>query len=334
MKKFKALLIIFLLIFLFGISGCGEKPAEKKPLKIAITTWAPFGDAYIAQEKDIFKKNNVEVELVFKKSSPETLDIFANGEVDAILHSYGSIFLFRSRGAESRVVYVMDYSISADAIVGQPELKSLSELDGKTVSVEEFNSFSHFFVQNALLKAGLEEGKVKFKNVPADEVVKALDEKKIDAGHVWEPEVTRAKKKGYKVLAQAGDQPGIVTDVLFFSKKAIDERSDEIQAIVKSLVEAREYVKKNRDESIKIMADKMEMTTEETIAGFEGSHLPDLQENLEIITDTGSSTTSRPSLFYTGTKMVDFYKKQGQLSKIPDVKDFIEAKFIKALSNK
>ncbi|MBF0406412.1 MAG: ABC transporter substrate-binding protein [Candidatus Riflebacteria bacterium] len=336
MKKMLSLLIIF--VILIGFIGCGEKTVgktvEKKPLKIAITVWAPFAHAFIAQDKGIFRKNNVDVELIFKKSSPETLDLFVNGEVDGIFHSFGTIILFRSKGAEAKVVYVTNYSVSGDAIVGQPNLNSLSELDGKTVSVEEFNSFSHFFVQNALLKAGVEEGKVKFKNVPADAVVKALDEKQVDAGHVWDPEVSRATKKGYKVLAEAGDQPGIVTDVLFFSKKALDERSAEIQGVVKSLIEARNYVDNNREESIKLMAPKMEMTVEEVVSGLEGSHLIDLHENLEIMTETATPTAGKPSLFYTATKMVDFYLKHGQLSQAPDVRDFMEAKFIKELINK
>ncbi|MBF0546373.1 MAG: ABC transporter substrate-binding protein [Candidatus Riflebacteria bacterium] len=334
MKKMSCSIIIGLLICLLGMPGCGDKVVEKKPIKIAINVWPGYAHVFLAQEKGLFKKNNVDVELVLKKSTPESLEMFTNGDADACFDVFANLISLNSKGIRAKVVYITDYSISGDVIIGRPEINSVSELGGKAVAIEGFNTFSHIFVLGSLIKAGVKEAQVKFENIPAHDVLKALEEKRIDAGHTWEPEKSQALKKGYKILAQAGDNPGIITDVLFFSNKAIKERSEEIQAIVKSLFEAQDELTKNKDESLKIMASKMEMTVEEMASGLEGAKITGLQENREMMAKTTSSTPNKPSLFSTGPMIIDFYLKRGQLSKILEIEEFVEPKFLKDLDNK
>ena len=70
-------------------------------------------------------------------------------------------------------------------------------------------------------------------------------------------------------MAKAGDFPGLITDVLVFTPTLIKERPDEIRAIVKSLFEAQDYLKNNRDEAVTIMAGKMGMSRKEMTVGLE-----------------------------------------------------------------
>ncbi|MBF0409041.1 MAG: ABC transporter substrate-binding protein [Candidatus Riflebacteria bacterium] len=339
------MLVFVLAVCLTGIGGCGQNPVEKKAVKIAINVWPGYAHAFLAQEKGFYKKNNVDVELILKTSPQESQELFINGEVDGVFDSMGSIVQFASKNVKASIIYIADYSIDGDVIIGRPEIQSLAELDGKTVSVEGFNSFSHVFVLNSIISAGLEEGRVKFENIPALDVLEALDAKKIDAGHTWEPEKSQALKKGYKVLARAGDTPGIITDVLFLKNKVIAERSEDVQAIVKSLVEAQDDQKKNREESLKIMASKMNMSVEEMASGLDGVCSTGLNDNLAMMTEkmpsatvasasATASTTAGPSLFTAGSLVVDFYLNRGQLTQKIEMSDIVEPKFIKNLAGK
>ncbi|MBF0477946.1 MAG: ABC transporter substrate-binding protein [Candidatus Omnitrophica bacterium] len=326
MRRIKSLYIFCLIMCIFTFAGCTNKSASKKPIKISLNVWPGYAIAYLAQEKGIFKKNNVAVELVLKESTAESLALFTDGDADGCLDIFMDAIMINAKGIPAIIVSLIDYSTSGDVIIGRPEIQSLSELKGKTVSFEGVNTFSHIFVVNALEKAGVEEDDLKFENINAHDVLSALDEKRIDAGHTWEPTKSRALKKGYKILAKAGDYPGMITDVLLFTPTMIKERPEDIQAIIKSLFEAQDYLNSHKEESILIMADKMKMSKEEMIAGLEGLYQLDLKENMTLL------TTKITTLDAAGKLIMEFYLNHGQLSKIIDIKNIVERKFIVELS--
>jgi len=327
MQIIKCLFIIGLSVCILALTGCESKPAQKEPIKISINAWPGYAHAYIAQEKGFFKKNNVEVELILKESTPESLRLFTDGDVEGCFDIFADIIMINARGIPAKIVCIADFSDGGDVIIGKPEIQSLAGLKGKTVSFEGINTFSHIFVLNALEKAGVHEYDVRFEDINASDVLAALEEKRIDAGHTWEPTKSRALEKGYKILAKAGDYPCIITDVLIFTPKLIEERPDEIRAIVKSLFEARDYLNDHQDEALTIMADKMGMSKEEMAVGIKGVYQPNLRENLKLLAATSS-------LYITGEGIIDFYIKRGQLSHAMDIKDIIEPKFIADLANK
>lgn len=330
MRKIAALFLFIALTL--AATGCAKQAVkERPPIKIAINQWAGYAHAFLAQEKGFFKKNGVNVELLFKKTTPDSMELFTSGEVSGCFDTIADIVLINSRGISAKVVCVLDYSGGGDVIIARPEIKSLSGLKDKTVSFEGVNTFSHLFVLKSLEKAALSEADLRFADINASGVLQALKDGRIDAGHTWEPTKSQALKEGYRILADAGDIPGIIIDVLAFNTEIIQERPDDIKRIIKSLFEARDYLKKDPVESIKIMARKMDMTEEEMKIGLEGIDQPDLKENLSLTTTT-TTTTTIPSLYITAKMIIDFYLSRGQLSVIPEPGDIIEPKFIKELN--
>jgi NitT/TauT family transport system substrate-binding protein len=183
------------------------------------------------------------------------------------------------------------------------------------------------FVLTALEKAGVKESEIQIENVPAQDVLTALEQGRIAAGHTWEPTKSSALAKGYKQLGKAGDIPGIITDALVFNDKIIKERPDDMQAIVKSLVEAKKFSDENPEEAIKIMAEKEEMSEEEIKSGINGAHQLNLDENIAAMKESEETT----SLYSSGRIIVDFYINRGQLSSKPDFNEIIEPKFVNNL---
>ncbi len=122
----------------------------------------------------------------------------------------------------------------------------MAEVQGKKIGVQGINSFSHLFILKALEKAGLNEGDVEFVDVPAQNVTRALEKGEIITGHTYEPYTSEALKKGYKILFTAGSIPGIINTVLAFRSDVVEQRPQEIQEIVKSLIEAEDYYTSNK----------------------------------------------------------------------------------------
>jgi len=322
-------LVVFI-IPLFLFSGCGQKKIEdKKPIKIAINVWPGYATAFLAQEKGFFKQNGVEVELILKKSTPESLQLYIEGKVDGCFDVLPDVIMLSSQGIEAKVVSIIDYSETGDVIIASAGINSLSDLRGKIISYERTNSFSHFFVLSLLQKEGFSETDFKFADVNAHDVLSALKKGEIDAGHTWEPTTSESIKEGYKVLAKAGDIPGVIIDVLIFNPTIIQERPRQIRAIIKSLFEARDYLKGHPEESIKIMAEKEGMSVEEMGSGIKGIYIPDLKAELYLLTTT---TTTEPTIFTMIKEINDFYLQRGQMSRIVEAENIIDSRFIKELS--
>lgn len=309
--------------------GCA-KVSERKPIKISINVWPGYAYAFIAQEKGFFVKNGVDVELVLKQNNAESVQLYKNGEVDGFFDVFTDVIIINSEGIPTKVVYVTDYSISTDVIIARPEIQSASDLKGKTVSFEDINTFSHLFVLKVLDKAGIEETDVFFKIVSPMDVLNAMEKRHIDAGHTWEPITSRALQKGYKIIARAGDIPGVITDVLAFHAHLIQERPDDIQRIVKSLLEARNFLDSNRAEALEIMARTEGITREETESGIRGVYLLNLNENINTMKDSKEAA----SLYRSFDTITEFYFRSGQLSEKPDFETVVEPKFVEAVEDK
>jgi NitT/TauT family transport system substrate-binding protein len=331
--RMRGVLGLLALILVFGLlsEGCTPKKAkEKTPIKIAINVWPGYAHAFIAQEKGIFRKNNVNVELVLKKDITESTQLFLDNEVDGFFNVFPDIIMMNAQGIHAKVVYVADYSDTGDVIIGKPKFRFLADLKGRKVSFEGINTFSHIFVLKSLEKVGLKESEVQFGNIPAMDVLNSLEKGTIDAGHTWEPITSQALQKGFKILAKAGDIPGIITDVLAFNAKVVKERPDDIQEIVKSILEARDFIYSNRDEALEIMSRAEGMSKEEMGKGIDGVRQLDLKENIKEM----QKSEEMISLYGSAKMIVDFYLSRGQLSQIPDLDEIIEPKFVMQLGEK
>lgn len=300
------------------------RAAEKKPIKIAVNTWPGNIHVFLAREKEFFRKNNVDVELVHIIEHIDSQELFLNGDVDGIFQCLTDTIIQNAQ-ISSKVVYMIDYSSTGDVIIGNVD--TLSDLKGKTVAIEGVNSFSHIFVLNALENAGLSEHEINFKIVPAHHILEALDKSIIDAGHTWEPTKSDAIEKGYNVLGSAGDNLGIISDILVFRSKIIEERPEDILAIVKSLVEAQVYRDANWTESIKIMAKAVNISYEDMESGVLGTRQLDLQGNIKAMKESDDPL----SLYVSGRYIVDFYMKRGQLPKVTDLDEIIYPVFVNQL---
>jgi len=302
------------------------KVSEDKTIRIAINEWPGYAHAFLAQEKGFFEKNDVNVELVFDRDYTTSQQRFIDGEVDGVFEVLPDTMFRNTIGLPSKVVYLMDYSVSGDVIVGS--VNSIEELRGQTIGVEGVNTFSHIFALKVIESHGMTEADISFEVVLAQDVVEKIDDGTIQAGHTWEPAKSKAVEKGYNILANAGDFPYLVTDVLVFSEQTIDEYPDHITKIIQSMFEAQEYQKSNPDESLRIMAEAENVSVESMAAGLEGVFVTDFYENTKIM-----NPSSDPTLKNIIDEIGEFYFDRGQIAYKPEFNEIIEPRFVNELNS-
>lgn len=303
--------------------------AAGEPIKMGVKVWAPDFFSYLAQEKGFFQKNNVNVELTLVQDYQEILSKYFEGEFDGMIPVYSDAIYQNTQGMNSRVVYAMDFSNTGDVIIGAKNNFTDADLKGKKISVEGINTFSHLFVLKALQEIGLTEGDVEIVNIPVQNVTLEMEKGTIVAGHIYQPYLTEALNKGYKVIFTAGTIPGIITDVISFRSNIIDERPRDVQAVIKSIIEAQRYYLNNKEDALKIMSMKSGIGEQEIREGLAGVTLPSLEENFNNSMNSKSNDSS--SLYVSGKYISEFFLERGQISDFPDFNEILDPQFVVSL---
>lgn len=318
MKKF---LLIILSVTL--LTNCAEPPPPAKPIRLSIQTiWPSYGIAFIAQEKGLFAKHGVQVELHPYQDYVENLSAYKTKTIDGTFTVFADVISLNAIGIFSQVVYLLEYSKTADLIVGHPTLNGLQDLKGKTISFDGFNTFSHLFVIKSLEHVGIHEGEFKTANKVIDKkLLEALDNGEIEAAHVWDPIATEAIAKGYKVLAAGEDIPHLMLNTLVFKAAVVKNHPEAVQGIVNALVEAMEILQHFPEKSIEIIAKFFTISETDIRTILEKVHLMTLQENKEMFKEGGD-------LFKAGQEITDFFYRQGGIAIIPKVDALINSRFI------
>jgi NitT/TauT family transport system substrate-binding protein len=301
--------------------------SDGEPIKLVLTLWVPNFLAYVAQEKGYFDKNNVDVNVTLIQDYAEAVRAYSNGEYDGMFIVYSDAIIQNAEGVDTKVVFNVDTSYEADAIIGSVD--NLTDVKGKKVGVEGINSFSHIFMLKSLENVGLAEADVEFVNILGQNIPEALVNNEIVAGHVYEPFIIEGVKKGLKILSTGADIPGIITNVLVFHSDIVEQRPMDIQNIIKSLIEAKEDYDKNSEQGVEIMSSKSGLSKNLIVEGLNNVKFTDLDYNTQFSMNRELKDTL--SLYYSGNSIAKFYAERGVISEYPIIENIVEPKFVNEL---
>jgi NitT/TauT family transport system substrate-binding protein len=176
-----------------------------------------------------------------------------------------------------------------------------------------------------LKKAGLSESDIIPVELSPDQVPAALKAGEIDAGHVWEPYTSQAVAGGANILLTAQDTPGIVVDTLAFRAEVINQRPDDVRAVVRALSKAVDYWQQNPADGNVISAQANSLPDSNIAQALAGMQVYSLQDNrLVFDPDSGDVRT----LHETGRLYVDFFLAQGSITQSPDLNSIINPSFV------
>ncbi len=308
------------------VLAAGTAPA-KEPLKIGYSDWPGYTSWEIGKVKGIFKKNGVDVELVWFPVYTDSLTAVNTGKLDGNLQTWSDLMAPLAEGIDLKVVQVIDNSFGNDAIVAKPGIESVKDLKGKTVGTE-LATVDHFMLLKALAMNGMTEKDIKYTNLTVGDAAAAFIAGKIDAAAIWQPWISQIQREGKgKVIFSSADMPGLIPDIVVFHKKVLDERPEDVQAVVKSYFEIVDFIKTNEDEAVAIMAKVVEQPPADYKAFMPGTKFFDLEQNLNAFAKRDDDS----SLYGSGKTIAEFLKSADQIKKVPDYGAALEPKFVEAL---
>ena len=276
--------------------------AQAEPLKIAYSDWPGWVAWEIAINKKWFAEEGVEVEFLWF-DYVASMNAYVAGQVDAVCMTNGDALVTGATGKPSVGIIVNDFSNGNDMLVAAPGIKSLKDLKGKKIGVEE-GFVGHLLVLKALESAGLSADDVMIVNTPTDETPQVLKSGAVDAICAWQPNSGQALKAvdGSKAIFTSADAPGIIYDMLSVDGESLSKRRADWAKVVKVWYRIVEYLKDedNLDDALEILAGRVEVKPEEYEPFFDGTYILTIEETLERFKE-GEGLGS----VYGSTKVVD-----------------------------
>ncbi|MFI7698781.1 ABC transporter substrate-binding protein [Nonomuraea sp. NPDC049480] len=328
----RRLLIAALLAALLALcAACGGGPAAPSPsgggkaVTLGFSAWPGWFPWQVAQEKGLFAKNGVQVELKYFDSYTDSLTALATGNIDANSQTLNDTLASVSGGAKQTVVLVNDNSTGNDQIIARPGITSVAQLKGKTVAAEQ-GTVDHYLLLLALRKAGLTPADITFKPLPTDAAAAAFKAGQVDAVGVFAPFTTTALElPGSTAIATSKDFPGAIPDHLVVSRELVSSRPEVVQGLVKTWFDTLAWIGANKAEARTIMAKRAGVSEQDYADYDAGTTIFSLADNLQAF--------SSGSLEKQAKEIAAFLAESGLADAEPPLDGLLDGRFVQGASS-
>ncbi len=255
--------------------------AEPGTLKMGIEPWLGYGQWYVAAKKGIFEQQGLsKVDIVNFTEDKDINAALASGQVDAANIATHTAMGMIAAGLPVKAVMLLDFSLTADAIIAGKDVKTVADLKGKNVAFEQ-GTTSDILLNYALAQNGMTIADVKPVPMPAADAGSALLAGRVPVAVTYEPYIAAARKQDPNVnlVYTAGKDPGLVSDVLVVTDDAIKNKPGQVLALVRSWGEALKAYDADKTAGRKVIAEGVGSSPEELASAFDGVKYYSLEEN-------------------------------------------------------
>ena len=256
----------------FSAGQAAPAIAQGKQIKLAYCSQLLCGVPYeVARSAGIFKTHGLDVQFVYTRGGTAAMQALVGGAVDYAATSLDvAIQAYANVGADIRR-FAVTGRLPLFAIATAPKtadkIKSIKDLEGKTVGVNALGTADHALTLYLLKQAGADARKVQFATMGVN-LLEALRQGQVDVGLVQEPALTLVKRAGGRVLMNAMDLEEAKSHLggsfefmgVAVRAKEIEQRKPEMVALSRALGDALKAVQAMSGDEI-VAAFPKEMTT-------------------------------------------------------------------------
>jgi NitT/TauT family transport system substrate-binding protein len=220
---------------------------------------ATNGSIWAAEEKGLFRKHGVDVEVIFiGGGGARVVSSLLAGDIHFSVGGGEGSIRSQMRGAET-VIASSTLTKGLQRILAKPEIKSYQDLKGRKIGITQFGSAAHLVLALMLKKWNMRPDQVQTLQVGSSPALLAsLEKGGIDAAVLTLPTFFLAEDKGYRVV---GDP--MTMDIYYLQNTLESTRSflrknrDQALKFMRGYIEGIAYFKKNKKESLDIMGRKL-----------------------------------------------------------------------------
>jgi ABC-type nitrate/sulfonate/bicarbonate transport system substrate-binding protein len=231
---------------------------------------ATFVSLAVADKRGFFQEEGIQAEFI-RMNPAVALQVLVGGEIDYYtVLSPGVAAVIRGVPVKLVAAYV---PISPTALIARPEIKSVSELRGKTIGINAYGGALEAMGRLLVKHFGIDpDTDVKFLATgPLDSRFGAMKQGLTHATLGSPPIDFLGKKLGFVVLTRAHELFSFPVSGLIVSAKKLKERPDEIKRVIKAGIKANRYIRQNRDGTLPVMAEWLKIDKEMAAATYDST---------------------------------------------------------------
>jgi NitT/TauT family transport system substrate-binding protein len=292
MTSIKLFLTIVLSLAIL-LSGCGpndSNPAGPVNLKVGYVPIADCLQLYVAQDKNMFTKQGLSVELLPLQSGPKIIEALASKSVDVGISNVVSTVIGHSKGVP--IVGITGGPVETEGrkthallVLETSPITQAKALAGKTVAVNALRNIEHVMLRQYLEKNGVPVDSVKVVEAPFPQMEGVLKNGSVDAVMAIEPFITLAQNnKTVRVLGYpyTDVRPRSIVSLYDVRSDWLTQNPDTARKFAAAISEATEFINNNGSESRQILLKytkiPQEVADKVVITEFQGKADPaDLQ---------------------------------------------------------
>lgn len=324
-------------VFLFGLFVTVSCAAQEQTttnsnspttaqIQMGFSAWPGWIPWQVAEEEKLFAANKVNVELKWFDGYLDSINALTAGQLDANSQTLNDTISSVAAGADQVIVLVNDNSTGNDKIIVREGINTIADLKGKKVAAEE-GTVDHFLLLQGLKKAGLTQADIDFQPLETGAAAAAFASGQVDAVGAFAPFTTQAlKRPGSKELFSSKDFPGSIPDHLVVSRKMINERSPDVQALVNTWFATLDFIAANPEQAYQTMAQRAGVTVAEYKQYNAGTKIFTIEDNLKAF----SPGKDMSSLSFAAQEISKFLVDAKLAKQAPDLSKIFDDRFVKA----
>lgn len=224
----------------------------------------------VAQTKDFFKQEGIDAEIIRMNPNVATMAL-VSGDV-GYTTLIGSVIGANLKGAKLKMI-ACSQDRTPLALVGRAELKSVKDLKGRTIGVGSYGSTPDIVARMIVKHFGIDpDTEIKVLALGSDAArLAALKEGVVDVIIVAPPVDFEGQKMGFNILIRAGEVFRFPYNGLGTSVRKINENPDEVKRVLRALIKANGFIRKNKEGTVQVLVDWAKTKPEFATAAYDSS---------------------------------------------------------------
>ena len=254
--------------FLIGLLLSNPRIGHAQSLKIPYVSLSPnAGPLWIAYETGLFKRNNINAELLYIPGGSTIIQAIISGDVKIANMAPPSAIGAWAKGFDLTLV-ASGVDQLLETVVTGAAIKTADDLKNKKIGVSRFGSLTDMALREALRH---------YKLIPDKDVTilqtggeatrfAALTSGAIDGAMLSGDKLVQAEKMGYHVTIDLSQLPiyypvnGVIT-----SKKFLASNRDMVRGFLRAWVEGIKIFKTDKDQSLRVLAKYLKIQDREVL---------------------------------------------------------------------
>jgi len=208
----------------------------------------------IASEKGFFSQNGLKVELVKFSSGKEAVTALLSGNLDVASAADPPVALSILKGEKIVLLGGLVRESNSVKFIGKKDrIQNPKDIEGKTIAVF-LATGAEYFMDRFFEENDVDRSKVEIINLKPGEMPIALLRGDIDGYFIWEPNILSAQKELKENAVIFQNKEYNESFYLIAKTDVVLQKRDKYARFKNAIMNAMEFIAKDRNESIKIVS--------------------------------------------------------------------------------